>query len=143
MSGIVLCALDIDQPDHETPVLLRAAQLAQLDSARLDVLTVLPEFHSESVAGYFPDDFYGQAVEDAKARLSDFVAAVIGAEANRTVRHLVATGAVAEQVLRTAVDEDASLIVIGSHRPTMRDYLIGPNAAHVVRQAACSVFVVR
>ena len=46
-------------------------------------------------------------------------------------------------VLRTAKDEAASLIVIGSHRPSMRDLLIGPNAAHVVRQAACSVFVVR
>ena len=35
------------------------------------------------------------------------------------------------------------LIVIGSHRPEMQDYLLGPTAAKVVRHAKCSVLVVR
>lgn len=35
------------------------------------------------------------------------------------------------------------LIVLSSHRPEMRDYLIGPNAARVVRHAKQSVLVVR
>ena len=138
MSGPVLCAIDVDHPDHEAPVLVRAGQIARLDGVGLAVLTVIPEFHSAAVAGIFPEDFYRQALDEAKARLSAFVA-----EANAAARHLVATGLIHEQVLRTAKDEAASLIVIGSHRPSMRDLLIGPNAAHVVRQAACSVFVVR
>ena len=37
----------------------------------------------------------------------------------------------------------ADLIVMGSHRPELRDYLLGPNAARVVRHAPCSVVVVR
>lgn len=143
MSGLVLCAVDIDHPDHEVPILTRAGQLARLDGAGLAVLTVMPDFHSAAVAGFFPDDFYRQAVAETKARLSDFVAAVLGPAADAKAAHLVATGLVYEQVLRTAADEGASLIVIGSHRPSVRDLLIGPNAAHVVRQAACSVFVVR
>ncbi len=143
MSGPVLCAIDVDHPDHEAPVLVRAGQIARLDRVGLAVLTVMPEFHSAAVAGIFPEDFYRQALDEAKARLSAFVAGVLGAEANAAARHLVATGLIHEQVLRAAKDEAASLIVIGSHRPTMRDLLIGPNAAHVVRQAACSVFVVR
>jgi nucleotide-binding universal stress UspA family protein len=32
---------------------------------------------------------------------------------------------------------------MGSHRPNMSDYLIGPNAARVVRHAPVSVLVVR
>ncbi len=32
---------------------------------------------------------------------------------------------------------------IGSHRPELKDYLLGPNAARVVRHANCSVLVVR
>jgi nucleotide-binding universal stress UspA family protein len=33
--------------------------------------------------------------------------------------------------------------VIGSHRPSMAIYLIGSNAARIVRHAKCSVLVVR
>ncbi|MEP3300223.1 MAG: universal stress protein, partial [Pseudoruegeria sp.] len=37
----------------------------------------------------------------------------------------------------------ADLIVIGAHRPDFKDYLLGPNAARVVRHSECSVYVVR
>jgi len=33
--------------------------------------------------------------------------------------------------------------VLASHRPDLKDYLLGPNAARVVRHADRSVFVVR
>jgi nucleotide-binding universal stress UspA family protein len=36
---------------------------------------------------------------------------------------------------------NATLIVMGAHRPAFQDYLIGPNAARVVRHAKCSVLV--
>ena len=35
------------------------------------------------------------------------------------------------------------LIVVGAHRPELGDYLLGPNAARIVRHADQSVFVVR
>jgi nucleotide-binding universal stress UspA family protein len=35
------------------------------------------------------------------------------------------------------------MIVMASHRPELKDYLLGPNAARVVRHAECSVLVVR
>ena len=54
MSGPVLCAIDVDHPDHEAPVLVRAGQIARLDRVGLAVLTVMPEFHSAAVAGIFP-----------------------------------------------------------------------------------------
>ncbi|HYZ26966.1 MAG TPA: universal stress protein [Geminicoccaceae bacterium] len=37
----------------------------------------------------------------------------------------------------------AGLIVMGSHHPELKDYLLGPNAAKVMRHADCSVTVVR
>ena len=46
-------------------------------------------------------------------------------------------------ILETAEKVEADLIIIGSHRPTMSDFLLGPNAARVVRHAECSVLVVR
>ena len=37
----------------------------------------------------------------------------------------------------------ADLIVIGCHAPGVGDFLLGSNAARVVRHAGCSVYVVR
>ena len=73
----------------------------------------------------------------------DLVRKVLGDKADSDVRHIVATGNVYEEVLRVAETDSAYLIVIGSHRPALRDYLLGPNAARVVRHASCSVYVVR
>lgn len=143
MSGIVLCALDVSQGDHDAPTLRRAAQIAELDDARLDVMTVVPDFGNSMVGSYFEPGYHERAVEDAQHALSKLVADVLGDEANEKVRHIVATGTVYEQVLRTAEADGATVIVIGSHRPALRDYLLGPNASRVVRHSRCSVFVVR
>lgn len=143
MSGIVLCALDISQPHHERPVLRRAAQLAKIDDARLDVITVVPDFGSSVVSRYFSAEFHERAVAETQQVLTDFVNETLGDGADDSIRHIVATGTVHQEVLRAADAENASVIVIGSHRPILQDYLLGPNAAHVVRHSNCSVFVVR
>jgi nucleotide-binding universal stress UspA family protein len=57
--------------------------------------------------------------------------------------HLVGEGNVYEAVLQMAEQRRIDLIVIGAHRPELSDYLLGPNAARVVRHADCSVLVVR
>ncbi|MCR9087069.1 MAG: universal stress protein [Rhodobacteraceae bacterium] len=143
MSGTVLCALDISQPEHEKAVLERAYQLVQLDDARLDVLTVVPDYGTSMVGSFFPSGFHEKAVQETHDALEAFVGETLGAEVNAKVRHVVATGTVYEEVLRVAEVEKATLIVLGAHRPALRDYLLGPNASRVVRHASCSVFVVR
>lgn len=143
MTKIVLCALDVSQPEHDARVLARAAELARMDEARLDVITVLPDYGTSMVGSFFTADFHDKAVEETRAALSDLVNEVVGAEADQQVRHIVSTGNVYEEVLRVAETDGAYLIVIGSHRPALRDYLLGPNSARVVRHASCSVYVVR
>ena len=51
--------------------------------------------------------------------------------------------AVYQVILETAAKIGADLIVMASHRPKPMDYLLGPNAAKVVRHAKTSVLVVR
>lgn len=48
-----------------------------------------------------------------------------------------------DAILKEADRIDADAIVVGAHRPQLRDYLVGPNAARVVRHARQSVFVIR
>ncbi|MCA8882945.1 MAG: universal stress protein [Rhodobacteraceae bacterium] len=143
MSGIVLCALDISQPDRERPVLRRAAQIAALDGARLDVITVVPDMAGPMIGAYFSPELHDRIIADAQQALTDLVDATLGAGADDRTRHIVASGTVHDEILRVAEAEHAQVIIIGAHRPALRDYLLGPSAAHVVRHSNCSVFVVR
>ena len=52
-------------------------------------------------------------------------------------------GGIYHELLQEAQDWNADLIVVGSHRPVMSDYLLGSNAKTIVRHAQCSVLVVR
>ena len=60
-----------------------------------------------------------------------------------SVSQSVRQGTVYREILAEADAVGADLIVMGSHRPELKDYLLGPNAARVVRHAQTSVLVVR
>ncbi len=143
MTGPVLCAVDISNPHRDDNVLKAAARLAALDEAQLDVITVVPDYGMSVVGAYFDKNHHDKAVKEARKRLNDLVADVLGEAANSRVRHIVATGNAYDEILRVAEADKASLIVIGAHKPDFKDYLLGPNAARVVRHSDCSVFVVR
>ncbi|MBR9653090.1 universal stress protein [Thalassovita aquimarina] len=143
MSNCILCAVDMSQHEPETEVLKVAAKLAALDGAQLDVITVVPSFGAGEVPDFFPKDYHHKAVEKTAKRLKGFVRKVLGDEVDAGVRHEVATGKVYQEVLHAAEVAGSDLIVIGSHRPSARDYLLGTNAAKVVRHASVSVYVVR
>ena len=143
MTGPVLCAVDVSNPHRDDNVLRAAARLAALDAAQLDVITVVPDYGMSVVGSFFDAQHHDKAVEESRQRLHDLVTEVLGKEANENVRHVVVTGNTYDEILRVAEADGAALIVIGAHQPDLRDYLLGPNAARVVRHAKCSVLVVR
>ena len=113
----------------------------QIFGARLHAVTVLPVFGSGVVGSYFPADFEERVSVDAEEKLTVLVRDNV--PSNLDVARHVAHGTVYEEILRLAGEIDADLIVMASHRPELKDYLIGPNAARVVRHADMSVLVVR
>ncbi len=143
MTKTVLCAVDINRPVEENKLLLQAAKLADLENARLDVITVVPDYGASVVGAYFQDHDVTTAKETAGDHLNELVTQALGEERNKDVRHVVAVGKVYQEVLKAAKLCDADLIVIGAHDPDLKDYLLGPNAARIVRHSECSVFVAR
>jgi nucleotide-binding universal stress UspA family protein len=139
----ILCALDMSQARPNDRTLTAAADLARHYGAQLDVVSVIPDLGVGEVSSFFPDGYQEKALKQAIETLKAHVGAVLGEAANAAVRHEVAVGKVYEQVLRVAEEADSSLIVVGSHQPGLRDYLIGSNASRIVRHAHCSVYVVR
>lgn len=143
MIGPVLCAIDVSDAEHEDVVINAAKKMADMAGVSLDVVTVVPDFGKSVVSGYFADDHHAKMVASSKDALNAAVTAAIGAEANAKTRHIVATGRAYEEIIKLADKANSSLIVIGAHKPDFKDYLLGPNAARVVRHSSCSVYVVR
>lgn len=138
----ILCALDLSQPEPDDRVLKTAARLAGLYGATLEAITVVPDLGVGEVASYFPADFQENAIARTREALKEHVASVLGDKA-AAVRCIVAAGSVYQEVLRVAEASKTDLIVVGSHKPAVRDYLLGTNASHIVLHASCSVYVVR
>ncbi|GAB4524384.1 MAG: universal stress protein [Roseibium sp.] len=142
MTKSVLCAIDA-QLDHDNKVLEIADRLARLDNAQLDVISVVPSAGINMVASYFDENFQNELVNKTRDKLIEKVAGVLGEERNKEIRHLVATGSIYEEILEVADKTGADLIVVGAHHPHLSEYLLGPNAARVVRHSKASVYVVR
>lgn len=143
MTNSVLCAVDVSNGDDDINVIRKAAQLAAFDSAQLDVIAVVPDFGMSQVGAFFGKDHHDKMVSEAKIHLNALITKALDAGQNDKVRHVIATGRAYEEVLGLAKKTDASLIVVGAHKADLADYLLGPNAARVVRHAKCSVYVVR
>ncbi|MXN64413.1 universal stress protein [Stappia sp. GBMRC 2046] len=139
----VLCAVDVSNKDRDIGVLKQAARLAANEGSRLDVVTVVPDFGMSIVGTFFGKDHLDMAMKEARKLLDDLVSTSLGPDANAQVRHIVVSGSAYEEILRIAEADNASLIVIGAHKPDFKDYLLGPNAARIVRHSNCSVLVVR
>ncbi len=143
MTNSVLCAVDVSNGDDDINVIQKAAKLAAMDDAQLDVIAVVPDFGISQVGSFFNKDHHDNMVAEAKEHLNTLVTKALDADQNARVRHVIAMGRAYEEVLKLAKKSNASLIVVGAHKADLSDYLLGPNAARVVRHASCSVYVVR
>lgn len=143
MMDTILCSVDINRPNEQHHLLEVANELALAHDAQLDVITVMPDFGSTVVGAYFRDHDVASARDTAGVKLKKLVIDVLGEDRASKVRRVVGVGNVYEEVLKTAKLSETDLIVIGAHRPDLKDFLLGPNAARVVRHANCSVYVVR
>lgn len=137
----ILLAVDLGEEGSWRKAMTTAVEYARAFGSRLHVMTVLPDFGMSVVSQYFPKDHMDRMIAEADQRLHALVAEKVPGEV--PVQHIVKQGTVYEAVVSTAAEIAADLIVIGSHRPELRDYFIGPNSDRVVRHAACSVLVVR
>lgn len=137
----ILLAVDLANEKTQSKAVQTAITLAKTFGARLHVITVVPDFGMSIVSGYFPKDFEKQALAAADKALHEFTAKAVPPGID--VQHIVGHGTIYREILRYADETSCDLIVMASHRPELQDYLLGPNAARVVRHGKQSVLVVR
>ncbi len=137
----LLLAIDLAHQDGWDASIGHAVMLARATGAELHVLTVIPDYGMAIVGAYFPADYSETAIRETEAALDAFIAEHFPEDVTPTphVRH----GTIYKEITGVADLLEVDMIVMASHRPEMKDYLLGPNAARVVRHARQSVTVIR
>ena len=140
MYSSILVPIDLAETELASRAIEAAVTFARASNGRIRLVYVRP-FVPMPYMEYVPAHFdAGQKVE-MEADLAK-VAASIAYDTNK-VSTKVLDGSIHSAVLDEAEAFRADLIVIWSHKPGFAAYLIGSNAATMVRHSTCSVLVVR
>ncbi|MEF3091331.1 universal stress protein UspF [Raoultella sp. WB_B2P2-3] len=144
MTRIILVPIDISDTELTQRVISHVEAEARIDDAEVHFLTVIPSLPYYASLGMaytaeMPpmDEFKA----DSETRLKEVVKQFSIPE-DRVHFH-IAEGSPKDNILGLAKSLPADLVIIASHRPDITTYLLGSNAAAVVRHAECSVLVVR
>lgn len=138
MFKTVLVSVDVAQPEETRKLLVAAKALTAAWESDLHAVTVVPDVGMAMVGKYLDKRFEDQSHDTAEIELKSAIyAAGIDARAH------VASGKVYDRVIQMADTIGAELILISAHSPELKDYLLGSNAARIVRHSAKSVLVLR
>ncbi len=137
----IALAVDLNAPETQQKALDVALAQTRLSGAKLHIISVVPDFGVGMVSSYFPEDFEQKVIKETDDKLGAYLKSHVPQDI--AVQKIVAHGTIYREIIDYAEKVGADLIVMASHRPELKDYLLGPNASHVVKHANCSVLVVR
>ena len=136
----ILVPIDPETSEMSLKAIKTAQRMANTGDAHLHLHAVIQEAGTFA-ASFFPKDFEVMVGKEVIQKLRDLASEA--SISDKDVSLHVSSGPIYHEILHQANQLDADLIVMSSHRPELSDYLLGPNAARVVRHAKCSVMVVR
>lgn len=141
MTNPILLAIDINDLESSDHLAKSAVSLARAQGAEIHVLNVIPGSGMAMVGAYLGVDQEKRIRAEARTKLAAWAEAVLPEDLFAGLH--ISQGTIYHEIINTANTLSASAIVVGAHRPALRDYLVGPNAARVVRHASQTVLVVR
>lgn len=136
MYSRIIVAVDLSNSAQSNALLKTATQLIDA-GGEIRLLHVLEEVPSY-IAAELPRDLSDRRHAEARMELKTLAGGV-----DARVEVEVRSGAASGQILQSAEDSNADLIMIASHKPGLSDFFIGSTAARVVRHAQTSVLITR
>ena len=112
--------------------------MAEESGGLVHIISVIPR---NLLNGYYSAVYLEDLITETRKKLDAIVRKYISFDTRAEVS--VEVGSIGATILKVAHELEADLIVMASHGPLIKDYLLGSNAAHVTLHAPCSVFVVR
>ncbi|CAI1683293.1 universal stress protein [Serratia fonticola] len=142
MYKTILVPVDLAEDILTEHALEHVEYLAKMSGAKVHFFHALPDASAFVTAYSFGiKEFENQAEVKAVEGLKKLMAG-IDLPLER-LSYTISFGSPRDEVLQLAEEISADLIVIGSRRPSVKTYLLGSNAAAIVRHAKISVMVVR
>ncbi len=139
MYNSILVPIDLGQIEQGKNITRIARKLLDMPGGQLTLLNVVPDIPGY-VLSEMPEDIISKTRSSSLERLEEIASECGVDDVSKIVVH---QGNIYHEILSSASDLGADLIVMASHQPEFTDYLIGSTTARVVRHAECSVFVVR
>ncbi len=134
MYNNIILALSLEHGYSERA--LEIARRLRAEGGKIQAVHVY-EQPSSNVGAYLDEEVLAKAFAAARDRLKERVA---GAP---DVEPVMLKGHSGKTIAEYAASSGADLIIVGSHKPGLRDYFLGSTAARIVRHAPCSVHVLR
>ena len=145
----ILVPVDLDEESSWRKALPAAVDQARLAGGKVHLIHVVPHivpgldwrYAIRGETGGTLEYDVKELQEAARKRLSELMAQHVPREFRGET--LVPHGVTYDEIIQAADRLGVDLIVMASHRPSLKNYLLGPNAARVARHARTSVHIVR
>ena len=138
----ILLPIDIAHESSWKKALPAALELARNFDSRLTLVTVVD---ADPNSGWLQGGTGKKLIDDYVAKttkqLADFSEKHIPSEIDAT--QLVKIGSVYREIIHAVDEVQPDLIVMAAHRPSLKEYLLGVNAARAARHAECSILIIR
>ncbi|CBV43586.1 universal stress protein [Halomonas elongata] len=142
MYSKILLPVDLNEEASWSKALPTALTLCRSFGASLHVVTVLPDYQMPLVGSYFPPGFAEKARETVSKAQHEFIRDKVPEDIQ--VQCVIVDGSPWEAIIKASRKIEADLIVMASHtKRKFVDYVLGPNAEHVVHHSKVSVMIVR
>lgn len=132
----ILVPIDLAHIEIGRAMTKRAVALSD-DDVKITLLHVIGDIPAFAQS-YLPEGQMQKNLAESKATLKG-LADALNVEVDVVVRY----GSPSPVILDEAEERDIDLIIIASHHPGIKDYLMGSTASRVVRHADCSVLINR
>ena len=132
----ILVPIDLAHRDIGRAMIKRAEALAD-EGAKLTLLHVIGDIPAYAQS-YLPEGQLQENLTETREVLQG-LANSADVKADIVVRY----GSPSPVILDEANEREIDLIIIASHHPGIKDYLMGSTASRVVRHADCSVLINR
>ena len=136
----ILIPIDIDYPNTASIVYKRAARIAELDDAKIRLISVMPGFGMPIVASYISNEIH----ENAKERFKTAIEQFIKENCQESVTYRIRTGKNWEEIIKSADKWGADLIVVYHNRKReVNEVFSNSCSQRVMEHANCSVLRLR
>lgn len=145
-----LAPIDLEDDELTEGVIKKTVEMATgVKGAKIYLMTVVPGIQPGIDQRYAIRGEMHGSTEYPLQEWKDEAARDLQKLANKHIPKAMQAGVVVEngtvyrEIVEAAKDLKIDHIVMGAHRPSLADFLLGPNSARVARHAGCSVTVVR